>query len=170
MNMYGDQNPNGGTNDAENTILNIKTSVNDHDLSWTSTMSEYDFTEGADACATAIPGCTDYAANNYSSNANLDDGSCLYNVTFFVDMTNVTDVYTIPEVNGDFNSWCGNCASMTDANNDSIWEIIIPMTTGTYIYKFSADDWNIEESLNLSSVEIKGDDTVDPSSGKKIGH
>ena len=103
--------------------------------------------ESCSACATAIPGCTDYAANNYSSNANLDDGSCLYNVTFFVDMTNVTDAYTIPEVNGDFNSWCGNCASMTDANNDSIWEIIIPMTTGTYIYKFSADDWNIEESL-----------------------
>jgi len=103
--------------------------------------------ESCSACATAIPGCTDYTANNYSSNANLDDGSCLYNVTFFVDMTNVTDAYTIPEVNGDFNSWCGNCASMTDANNDSIWEIIIPMTTGTYIYKFSADDWNIEESL-----------------------
>ena len=49
MNIYGDQNPNGGTNDSENTILNIKTLVNDHDLSWTSTMSEFDFTEGADA-------------------------------------------------------------------------------------------------------------------------
>tara|TARA_B110000977_G_scaffold194064_1_gene270056 strand:+ start:4294 stop:6786 length:2493 start_codon:yes stop_codon:yes gene_type:complete len=49
MNIYGDQNPNGGTNDADNMILNIKTSVGDHDLSWTSTMSEYDFTEGADA-------------------------------------------------------------------------------------------------------------------------
>ena len=49
MNIYGGQNPNGGTNDAENMILNIKTSVNDHDLSWTSTMSEFDFTEGADA-------------------------------------------------------------------------------------------------------------------------
>lgn len=49
MNMYGNQNPNGGTNDAENMILNIKSSANDHDLSWTSTMSEYDFTEGADA-------------------------------------------------------------------------------------------------------------------------
>ncbi|MDC0420555.1 TonB-dependent receptor [Gammaproteobacteria bacterium] len=49
MNIYGDGNPNGGTNDAENKILNIKTSLSDHDLSWTSTMSEYDFTEGADA-------------------------------------------------------------------------------------------------------------------------
>ena len=49
MNIYGSQNPNGGTNDAENMILNIKTTANDHDLSWTSTMSEYDFTEGADA-------------------------------------------------------------------------------------------------------------------------
>ena len=49
MSIYGGQNPNGGTNDAENIILNIKTSLNDHNLSWTSTMSEFDFTEGADA-------------------------------------------------------------------------------------------------------------------------
>ena len=54
MGVYGNQNPNGGTNDAENTILNIKTSVNDHDLSWTSAISEYDFTEGADADMSAL--------------------------------------------------------------------------------------------------------------------
>ena len=49
MNIYGGQNPNGGTNDAENMILNIKTNIGNSDLSWTSTISEYDFTEGADA-------------------------------------------------------------------------------------------------------------------------
>ncbi len=42
-------NENGGTNDAENFVLNVKTSFNDHDVQWTSSMSEYDFTEGADA-------------------------------------------------------------------------------------------------------------------------
>ncbi|HIG32441.1 MAG TPA: hypothetical protein EYQ09_03230, partial [Flavobacteriales bacterium] len=103
--------------------------------------------ESCNACVTAVLGCTDPTANNYDPTSNIDDGSCEYNITFFVDMTHVTDTYIMPEVNGDFNAWCGNCASMTDANNDSIWEIIIPLTTGSYIYKFSADDWNIEESL-----------------------
>ena len=62
-------------------------------------------------------------------------------------MSEVTVPFTIPEVNGTFNAWCGNCASMTDINNDSIWEIIIPLTIGNYEYKFSADNWNIQENL-----------------------
>ena len=48
------QNENGGTNDADNFVLNIKTSLNDHDVQWTSSMSEYDFTEGADADFTPL--------------------------------------------------------------------------------------------------------------------
>ncbi len=42
-------NANGGSNDAENFVLNVKTSFNDHDVQWTSSKSEYEFTEGADA-------------------------------------------------------------------------------------------------------------------------
>jgi hypothetical protein len=103
--------------------------------------------ESCSPCVTAIPGCTDSTANNYNSAANVDDGSCEYNITFIVDMSEVTVPFTIPEVNGTFNSWCGNCASMTDINNDSIWEIIIPLTIGNYEYKFSADNWNIQENL-----------------------
>ena len=103
--------------------------------------------ESCSACATAIPGCTDPTANNYSSNANLDDGSCLYNVTFFVDMSETTQSFITPEVFGTFNAWCGGCASMTDINNDSIWEITIPLMVGNYEYKFAADTVNIEESL-----------------------
>ena len=83
---------------------------------------------------------------NYS-NANVDDGSCEYNVTFVLDMRQINEIYSTPEVNGTFNSWCGNCAQMTDNNNDSIWEITIPLTYGVYEFKYSADDWNIQESL-----------------------
>ena len=103
--------------------------------------------ESCSACATAIPGCTDPTANNYSSNANLDDGSCLYNVTFFVDMSETTQSFITPEVFGTFNAWCGGCATMTDFNNDSIWEITIPLTVGSYQYKFAADNATVKESL-----------------------
>ena len=40
--------------------------------------------------------------------------------------------FTIPEVNGTFNSWCGNCAAMTDADGDNIWEITIDIANGAY--------------------------------------
>jgi len=103
--------------------------------------------ESCSACVAAIPGCTDPTANNYSSNANLDDGSCLYNVTFFVDMSETTQSFITPEVFGTFNAWCGGCDTMTDFNNDSIWEITIPLTVGSYEYKFAADNATVVESL-----------------------
>ena len=43
------------------------------------------------------------------------------NVTFQVDMNNYTGTFTAPEVNGTFNSWCGNCAAMTDADGYNVW-------------------------------------------------
>jgi 1,4-alpha-glucan branching enzyme len=70
-----------------------------------------------------------------------------FNVTFQVDMNDYTGSFTTPEVNGQFNSWCGNCAPMSDPDGDNIWELVIPLSAGTYEYKFSADNWNIQENL-----------------------
>jgi hypothetical protein len=67
------------------------------------------------------------------------------NVTFQVDMGLVTAGFTTPEVNGTWNSWCGNCNPMTDADGDGVWEATIPLTTGNYEYKYSADAWTIQE-------------------------
>ena len=103
--------------------------------------------ESCNTCATAIPGCTDSTAINYNPLANLNNDSCAYNVTFYVDMSESNQVFDTVEVNGTFNSWCGNCAQMTDANNDEIWEVTIPLISGIYDYKFSADNWNVEENL-----------------------
>ena len=49
------------------------------------------------------------------------------NVTFQVDMNQVTDAFTTPEVNGTWNSWCGNCNPMNDADGDGVWETTIPL-------------------------------------------
>jgi len=103
------------------------------------------------SCYLCIGGCTSPTATNYNSNADYDDGSCNYNtnfnVTFQVDMNNVTVPFTLPEVNGTFNSWCGSCATLTDVNNDNIWEITLSVPAGYYEYKFSSDNWTDQEGL-----------------------
>jgi hypothetical protein len=74
-----------------------------------------------------------------------------FNVTFQVDMNEVTDPFTTPEVNGNFNGWCGACAPMTDANMDGVWEITIDLGAGTFEYKFAADNWAVQETLTPGS-------------------
>ncbi len=47
-------NPNGGTIDSENMIINLSTTRGNIDINWTTSISEYDFTEGADADFTPL--------------------------------------------------------------------------------------------------------------------
>ncbi|MFN3939615.1 MAG: fibronectin type III domain-containing protein, partial [Chitinophagales bacterium] len=99
----------------------------------------------------------------------------LYNVTFKVDMNEVAAAFTTPEVNGNFNGWCGGCAPMSDADADGIWEVTIALAAGTYEYKFAADGWAIQESLAEGSsctitsfgftnrlLVVSGDAVLDP--------
>jgi len=74
-----------------------------------------------------------------------------FDVTFIVDMNDVTDTYTTPEVNGTFNGWCGGCAPMTDDDGDGIWEVTIALEAGFWEYKFAADTWAIQEELTEGS-------------------
>ncbi|NBW30969.1 MAG: hypothetical protein EBR35_06920, partial [Flavobacteriales bacterium] len=69
-------------------------------------------------------------------------------VTFKVDVSQSgLPVGAIPEVNGTFNSWCGSCNAMTDANADGIWETTILLNSGSYEYKFSYSTWTGQETL-----------------------
>lgn len=96
-----------------------------------------------------------------ASDINMDPvcwGSCdncgagsLYDITFQVNMNGVAGPFTTPEVNGNFNGWCGGCAPMTDANSDGIWEITITLAPGTYEYKFAYDAWAGQEALTEGS-------------------
>ena len=73
-----------------------------------------------------------------------------YNVTFQVDMNQYSGNFTTPEVNGTFNSWCGNCNAMSDANSDGIWDVTVSITADSIEYKFAHDNWSGQESLNSS--------------------
>lgn len=68
-------------------------------------------------------------------------------VTFQVDLNNYTGSFTTANVNGTFNAWCGACNPMTDANNDGIWEVSLPLTAGTIEYKFTLDGWTAQENF-----------------------
>ena len=82
------------------------------------------------------------------------------NVTFQVDMNQVTAGFTTPEVNGLWNNWCGNCNAMTDANGDGIWEVTLPLLEGSnQEYKFSADAWTIQEMNDPTAPCTNGNAT-----------
>jgi beta-glucanase (GH16 family) len=72
-------------------------------------------------------------------------------VTFQVNM-NAVSAYTPPYLSGTFNSWCGNCNALSDANGDNIWTTTIFLNPGVYEYKFSADNWAISENLVPGSI------------------
>ena len=84
-------------------------------------------------------------------------GTSAYNVTFQLDMNGVSGFNT-PEVNGTFNNWCGSCWQMSDIDGDNVWQFTTLLAPGTYEFKFSADNWNIQEVLDssLSCVNITG--------------
>jgi hypothetical protein len=75
-------------------------------------------------------------------------GSVTSNVTFTVDMnqyagSTANGVF----VNGTFNSWCGGCNPMTDADGDGVWEVMLPLPNGSIEYKFTVDGWNDQEQF-----------------------
>jgi hypothetical protein len=82
------------------------------------------------------------------------------NVTFQVDMNQVTQGFTTPEVNGFWNNWCGNCNAMTDANGDGIWTVTLPLPVGsTQEFKYSADAWTIQEMNDPTAPCTNGNAT-----------
>ena len=57
-------------------------------------------------------------------------------------MSQVSDPFSTPELNGTFNNWCGDCNPMSDSNGDEVWEVTVSLNIGDTIeYKFSADNW-----------------------------
>ncbi len=68
-------------------------------------------------------------------------------VTFSVNMNDVADPFTTPEVNGSWDGWCGGCTPLSDPDGDGVWTGTRMLEPGYYEYKFAADAWSIDESL-----------------------
>jgi 1,4-alpha-glucan branching enzyme len=80
---------------------------------------------------------------------NTAQAQTTYPVLFRVDLSDYNGSTPINGVflNGTFNAWCGSCAPMTDANNDSVWELTVPLAADTFEYKFTINGWSAQETL-----------------------
>ena len=97
-------------------------------------------------CPPPIVDCMDSEANNYNPESYFDGENCQYNVTFRLDLNGPhPPEIDIPEVNGEWNAWCGSCSQMTDDDGDGVWELTASITQGSYLWKFSADEWEVQE-------------------------
>ena len=105
--------------------------------------------------------CTDGSTTSISSNCPYPTCASqpgnLTDITFKVDMSQLSDPFNIPELNGTFNNWCGDCNPMSDANGDEIWEVTLSLNIGDTIeYKFSADNWMYQEILDPNETCTNG--------------
>ena len=106
--------------------------------------------------------CTDGSTTSLTSNCPypkcITQPGNISNITFKVDMSQVSDPFSIPELNGTFNNWCGDCNPMSDANGDEIWEVTLSLNIGDTIeYKFSADNWLYQETNDPNGSCTNGD-------------
>ena len=74
-------------------------------------------------------------------------------VTFSVDMNNVTSSFTNVYVSGTMNSWGGTSNQLTDPDGDGIYEGDISLAAGNYEFKFTYDNWTGQESLNPATAD-----------------
>ncbi len=95
-----------------------------------------------------VAGCNDATAANYDETATANDGSCMYDVTFSVNMNEypLVDADSV-YVNGSFNGWCGACNPLLDEDEDGIYTTTISLAYDFYEYKFTVNAWNAEENL-----------------------
>ena len=97
-------------------------------------------------CPPPVSGCMDEDANNYNPQAYFDANNCLYDVTFRLDLNGPhPPEIDIPEVNSSANAWCGSCWPMSDEDGDGVWEVTVEMPEGEHLWKFSADEWEVQE-------------------------
>ena len=122
---------NGFTKDR---TLVRKASVNMGSTNWTVGATEWD----------VYPKDTWTFAGSHSSNCIVTPN----NVTFQVDMNNVTSSFTNVYVSGTVNNWSGNSNQLTDPDGDGVYTGTLSLMPGSYEYKFTYDNWTGQESLD----------------------
>ncbi|MDB2627097.1 lamin tail domain-containing protein [Schleiferiaceae bacterium] len=128
-----------GTGSTANHTLVRKATVDMGSTDWTTGAGEWDV----------------YASNTWTY-AGSNSSNCIVtpkNVTFQVDMSNVSASFTNVYVSGTLNNWSGNSNQLTDADGDGVYEGTLSLMPGSYEYKFTYDNWTSQESLDPNSAD-----------------
>ena len=91
-----------------------------------------------------------FCYGNCSADTSCTVTSTNPDVTFRVDMSNVSASFTNVYVSGTLNSWSGNANQLTDADGDGVYEGDINIAAGNYEFKFTYDNWVGQESLDAT--------------------
>lgn len=125
------------TYDGPNTLVNRFI-----DVGWDAIVTDADCFSSTEGCpGTGGAGCTDPDAVNYLPSATSNDGSCLYLVSFAVDLNEAAAAGQTAFLNGTFNNWCGSCTPMADPDGDGVWEVGVNLPPGSHEYKFTTEGW-----------------------------
>lgn len=97
-----------------------------------------------------IEGCTNSNAANYNPIANVDNGSCIYNVTFIVNMGNIGVLPAGVHIGANFQDFQAGDTPMIDSGN-GLYSYSIGLPAGYVIeYKYiNGNDWSQAESIPL---------------------
>ena len=74
-------------------------------------------------------------------------------VTFSVDMNNVSASFTNVYVSGTLNGWSGNANQLTDPDGDGVYDADISLAPGNYEFKFTYDNWVGQENLDPNTLD-----------------
>ncbi len=69
------------------------------------------------------------------------------NVIFSVDLNGFNGDFTQAYVSGSFNGWSGDANPLSDEDGDGVWTTTVVIPEGTYEYKFTLDNFAIQEQF-----------------------
>jgi hypothetical protein len=146
---FGDGWTGGNINTNSGIIANILVEnacqgvILDLDVTALGSFSQYDTTVNLLPCPPPVAGCMDPNSVNYDSLATIDDGSCLYEVDFSLNMNQYNSYFTTPYVVGPFNNWTDSNPMVNNGNG--IWETTIALPAGFTVWKFMLDNFAEQE-------------------------
>jgi hypothetical protein len=104
----------------------------------------------------AVGGCTNANAVNFDASATQDDGSCLYTVTFQVDLSNETVSLDGVHVAGSFNGFSSTATPLVDQGN-GVWAVTVDIPAGNIQYKYlNGNDFAFAESVPAACGQDDG--------------